>query len=263
MKPQVFLSVFAIASLILACNLPTASGQAAPTQAVNETTKSPAGNTAIPPTNTLPAETPTITLTPPPTDTPTTAPTSTPSIPVLTPAKDPVNCRFGPGQEWQTVGALLVSEMATILGRTAGGNWWYIQLPANTTVSCWVAASVTVVSGNYAAVAVVAPPQAIVTKVSLTLKPTDITVPGCVFPYTPVDMAGVITTNGPTIVEWHWETSQGNISASDTLKFDQYDSKSLSDYVKYGAEGNYWVKLVVTKPNSMVAQAKYKVACGP
>ena len=121
----------------------------------------------------------------------------------------------------------------------------------------------TIASGNFAAVNVVAPPQAIVTKVLLTLKPTEITVPGCVFPYTPVDMTGEITTNGPAIVEWHWETSQGNVSSSNTLNFAKYDTQTVSDYVKYGAEGNYWVKLVVTKPNSMVVQAKYKVVCGP
>jgi hypothetical protein len=177
--------------------------------------------------------------------------------------KDPVNCRFGPGVEWVTVGALKVGEMATILGKTAGGGWWYVQLPSNPANSCWVAASVTVPSGNYDAVAIVAPPQAIVTKVTLKLDPTEVTVPSCSFPYTPINLKGQITTNGPTMVEWHLETSQGNVSASDIFKFERYESITINDYVKYDKEGNYWVKLVVTKPNSMVAQAKYKVVCGP
>lgn len=258
MKPQVFLSVFAITALMLACNLPVA-GQSAPTQPAGGVTQTPAGSTAtIPPTETPPA-----TLTPPPSETPTTAPTPTPSEPMVSPSKDPVNCRFGPGQAWVTVGALNVGEAATILGKTADGGWWYIRLPSNPTTTCWVAASVTTPSGNYAAVTVGTPPQATVTKVSLTLNPTEITVPGCVFPFTPIAMTGVITTNGPTMVEWHWETSQGNVSSSDTLKFDQYGKQTVSDSVKYDAAGNYWVKLVVTKPNSMVIQAKYKVVCGP
>jgi len=263
MKPQIFLSVFAIAALALACNLPTAAGETIPTPPAGEVTKLPAENTVISPTNTPPAEIPTATLTLPPTETSTITPTATPSVPMVTPAKDPVNCRFGPGVEWQTVGALPVAGWANILGKTADGGWWYVQLSSNPSISCWVAASVTIASGNLAAVNVVALPQAIVTKVSLTLKPTEITVPGCVFPYTPIEMTGTITTNGPAIVEWHWETSQGNVSASGTLNFNKYGDQTVTDHVKYGAEGNYWVKLVVTKPNSMVAQAKYKVVCGP
>jgi hypothetical protein len=258
MKPQAFLSVFAVAALMLACNLPTA-GQAVPTPFAAAATLPP----VFPPTDTPPAEPPTATLTPLPSETPSITPTSPPAVPVLTSAKDPVNCRFGPGVEWQMVGALLVGETAEIIGKTAGGGWWLIRLPSNPNTTCWVAASVTVLSGDLAAINIIAPPQAIVTKVSLTLKPTEVSVPGCVFPYTPVDLAGAITTNGPAVVEWHWETSQGNVSASSTLKFDKYDTKTVTDYVKYGAEGNYWVKLVVTKPNSMVAQAKYKVVCGP
>jgi hypothetical protein len=243
---------------MLACNLP-AAGQATPAPV----TQLPAGGDTVQPTNTQPVAPPTATQTPLPLDTPTITPTPTPSAPMLTPAKDPVNCRVGPGTEWQTVGALLGGEMAPILGKSAGSNWWYIQPPSNPGTFCWVAASVTIASGNLAIVNVVAPPQAIVTKVSLKLDPTEITVPGCTFPYSPVDMTGTITTNGPATVEWHWETSQGNVSASSTLNFAKYDTLTVSDYVKYGSEGNYWVKLVVTKPNSMVAQAKYKVVCSP
>lgn len=260
MKPQVFLSVISITALMLACNLPAASQQASPTQIAG--TVPPLSSTTVA-TNTQSAETSTATLTPLPSELPTITPTATPSVPTVTPAKDPVNCRFGPGVEWVTVGALKVGESANIMGKTNDGNWWYIQLPSNPENFCWVGASVTVPSGNYGAVAVVAPPQAIVTKVSLELDPTEVTVPGCVFPYTPINLKGTITTNGPTVVEWHWETSQGNTSASEDLTFNKYDTLSISDYTKYDAKGNYWVKLVVTKPNSMVAQAKYKVVCGP
>jgi hypothetical protein len=265
MKPQIFLSVLSIAALMLACNLPAASQQTSPTQEAGGMALSStvAPNTTLPATSTQPAETPTDTLTPQPSESPTITPTATLSIPKVTPAKDPVNCRFGPGVEWLTVGALKVGESATVMGKTTGGNWWYIQLPSNPQNFCWVAASVTVPSGSFDAIAVVAPPQALVTKVSLELDPTEISVPGCVFPYTPIDLKATITTNGPTVVEWHWETSQGNTSASEDLTFKKYDTLPVSDYTKYDKEGNYWVKLVVTKPNSMVAQAKYKVICGP
>jgi hypothetical protein len=181
----------------------------------------------------------------------------------LSPAKDPVNCRFGPGTAWQTIGGLQPGETASILAKTADGEWWHIRLPSNATATCWVAASVTAASGNLEAVGILAPPQAFVTKVSLTVKPVEVTVPGCVFPYTPIDLYGEITVNGPAIVKWHWETSQGDVSATDTFKFDQFGTRKIADYVKYGDKGNYWVKLVVTEPNSVVAEASYKVRCNP
>lgn len=251
MKPQVHLSILSLAALILACNLPATSGQASPVPTI--------AATQVP----APTQPPAATQPPLPTEIPTLAPTPTPSDPTLTPAKDPVNCRYGPGIEWLAVGALKVGETAPIIGKNASGDWWIIRLPSDPTATCWVAASVTVPSGNLAVVNVVAPPQAIVTSAVLKLNPTTVVVPGCVFPYSPIDLTGEITTNGPAIVEWHWEISQGNITTPATLEFQKYDTRTITDYVKYGEKGDYWVKLVVTKPNSVVAQASYTVTCSP
>ena len=272
MKPQVIFSICAIAALILACstvtvnvNSPTAVPAAsAAVQATSQPTSTTVP-TQVSPTDLPPSLPPTETAIPVPslTPIPTLVSNPTPSEPTLTTIDKPVNCRFGPGTEYSVVGYFLLGESARIEGKASDSNWWYIRTPKNPDLICWVAGSVTQASGDLALVKVVPPPEVLVTDVSLKLDPRDITVPGCVFPYTPVTLTGSITTNGPAIVEWHWETSQGNVTSSQVIKFTKFGTLTVSDYVKYGAAGTFWVKLVVTSPNSDVAKAEYKVVCGP
>lgn len=256
MKSRVFVSILMFALAALACNLPSAGGDAAPV--VEEQTPTP--QAALPlPSSTPTPEPPTATLTPLPSETPTITPTPTPSNPVVSPAKDPVNCRFGPGTEYAVVGALLVAEVGNIQGKSAGGDWWFIQTPKG--ANCWVAGSVVIASGNLAIVNVLAAPQALVTDVTLAVKPTTLVVPGCVFPYSPVELKGSITTNGPATVKWRWETSQGDVSATSSLEFTSFGTKTIEDVYKVGAKGDYWIKLVVLGPNNDMAQATYEVVC--
>lgn len=263
MKPQVFLSVLTLAALMLACNLLVAPRQMTPTVVAGEATKLPAENTLIPPVNTPSAALPTASPTPIPTENPTIILAPIPSAPMLTPMDKPVNCRFGPGVEYAFVGGLFPGETAPILGKNASGDWWYIPPPKSPDIYCWVAANVTVASGDLPAVSVLAPPQTFVTGVTLVTDPTEVTVPGCVFPYSVVNLTGTITSNGPAVVEWHWETSQGNVSATETLNFDQSGTKTVENYVKYGSDGRHWVELVVTSPNKLVVYANYRVMCRP
>jgi uncharacterized protein YraI len=253
MKSRIVYPVLVLILVMLACNLPVASGgqpatvTVAPVEVASETPILP---TSVPPTATFtpfPTEIPTITLTP------------TPPNPVVTPLKDPVNCRFGPGTEWAPIGALLAGETAPIQGKTAGGEWWYI-LTSNG-ANCWVAASVTGASGNLAIVNSLAPPQALVTNVTLNVKPSTVSVPGCTFPASPVELKGTISTNGPTQVTWHWETSQGDVSADSYLNFKGFGQKDVEDTYKVGSQGEFWIRLVVTSPNTKTVQAKYKVVC--
>jgi len=251
MKPQVYILLFAIAMLVSACNLPgAASAQPLPVLEVTlQATAQPLATLTPPP--------------PEPTETPTITPTPTVSAPVLTTLDKPVNCRFGPAMGYSTVGALVLGESASITGKSASGDWWQIQLPKKPDTNCWVAASVTTASGGVSTVSVVAAPQAYVTGVTLKLDPQKITVMNCIFPSTPVNLTGTITTNGPTVVEWHWETSQGYAPGSHPLKFANFDTATVTNSVQYSAKGTYTVSLVVTSPNSVVAQASYKVICEP
>jgi hypothetical protein len=83
-------------------------------------------------------EAPTLTssasLTPEPTSTSTFTPTS--SVAVVSVSVD-TNCRFGPGKEFELLGALLVGEQAEIIGRDPSSTYWYIKNPDNVG-SCWL-----------------------------------------------------------------------------------------------------------------------------
>lgn len=252
MKQQRLFAMLVLISLMLACNLPLVASQQGQSQ----------GNGSAPETSTAtqPVVPATDTPIPLPTDTPTITPTPTPSIPMVTTKDKAVNCRFGPGTAYAVVGGLQIGSTVAILGKSADGGWWMIQNPNAPAGNCWVAVSVTNAAGDLAKVGVVAAPAAFVTDVTIKADPTKIDVPGCVFPVS-IGYQGTITVNGPVDVTWHWELSQGVSSPDETISFSSFGSQTLEDHYHVGAEGDYWVRLVVTAPNSMVAEAKYKAVC--
>ena len=259
MKSRSILIIFVIASLMLACNMPLATAPGQPAGA-------PSSQNGVATTAT-PSETPlgataTDTALPVPTETPTITPSPTSSVPMVTPIKDPVNCRYGPGMLFAPLGAgLAVGNSAQITGKTSDGSSWQVQNPDKSGGLCWVAASVVNASGDVSTIPVVAAPAAFVTDVTASVSPTTIQVPGCVFPVG-YSWSGVITVNGPVTVQWHWELSQGDIvSPTETLVFTAFGSHSLGDSYHIGSAGASTVKLVVTSPNSLIGIAKFKVVC--
>ena len=107
----------------------------------------PASSEAPPP----PATTPTITQTPTETLTP------TPSIPMVSVTVN-TNCRFGPGQVYEYLGALLEGETAEIHGINPDGNFWYIENPDRPGSYCWITAAYAQVSGDTSQVPELTPP---------------------------------------------------------------------------------------------------------
>lgn len=107
----------------------------------------PASSEAPPP----PATTPTITQTPTETRTP------TPSIPLVSVTVN-TNCRFGPGQAYEYLGALLEGETAEIHGVNPEGNFWYIENPDRPGSYCWITAAYAQVSGDTSQVPELTPP---------------------------------------------------------------------------------------------------------
>ncbi|MEW6407019.1 MAG: hypothetical protein AB1649_35020, partial [Chloroflexota bacterium] len=188
--------------------------------------------------------------------------TSTPTVPVASPIDRGVNCRFGPGTEWLVIGALLVGQNATIQGRNGDSSWWYVSTPNDPGRPCWVAASVTNASGNLSNIPVVAEPDASVIDAGVDVEPETITVAGCLGPIQPIKLTGVIETNGPATVKWHFETQQGGLMASQTTEFTTADEREVSaDYTPPLLAGTYWVRLVITAPNNDSAEVKYKIEC--
>ena len=235
-----------------ACNLPSnAPGTETATSAVT-------------PTATLFLMTPTSTLTIAPSETPPATTTSTPTVPVAFPREVAVNCRLGPGVGWIVTSGLGAGASAQIVGKSADGGWWYIVDPVNAGRNCWVATSVTSTAGNLGPIPVVEAPKASVTAVTVGVTPNAISVAGCSGSLLPLQITGSIETNGPGAVTWYFETQQGGVMASQTTTFEAFGVREVSaTYTPAVAAGSYWVRLVVTSPNSTQGEATYTITCPP
>ena len=177
-KPAPILVAISVLFLVsLACAAPTLP---APTQDVNvlgtaimATMASGATQTAaavVPPSATVMSPTPWPTFTPVPplatftpsaspsaTSSPTATATSTSLVPLIS-VSVPTNCRTGPGKIYDRVGALLVGEVAEVVGRNATGNYWYIRNPRQPNGFCWLWGEYATLSGNLSALPVYTPP---------------------------------------------------------------------------------------------------------
>lgn len=79
---------------------------------------------------------PTETTTPPITLTATETQTPTPDKPLVSVSVD-TNCRTGPGEQYDLIGALLVGEQAEVVGETTDGGYWIIKNP-DRAGECWL-----------------------------------------------------------------------------------------------------------------------------
>jgi len=66
-------------------------------------------------------------------------------------ATDNVNCRMGPGTNFERVTVIPETTTVPILARAASVDWWLVD-PPDTTASCWVSAEFGTTSGNVGAV---------------------------------------------------------------------------------------------------------------
>ncbi len=250
-RSSLFILAITVVLTISACNLPSNVPKTeTPTLAV------------LTPSATQPLSTDTPTQTPIPSNTPPPTITSTPTVPIASPKEVAVNCRLGPGVAWIVLSGLNVGASSQIVGKTADGGWWYIVDPFNSSRNCWVSSSVTNTGGNLTGIPVVAAPQASVVDVSVDVDPNTINVAGCIGPILPVEISGTIETNGPGTVQWHFETQQGGVMTTQTTEFDAFGSKDVSVvYTPTLTAGTYWIRLIVTSPNSMQAEVKYTITC--
>jgi len=250
MKYKFLIITLALTLILQACNLPSNT----------PVTETPTLAPSLVPSATQPLPTETPTQTPLPTNTPPPTLTSTPTIPIAFPKDVAVNCRFGPGTVWVVLSGLSVGQTAQIIGRSADFNWWYIVDPLNGSKNCWVSASVVNTAGNLTPIPVVETPKASVTKVTVKIDPT--TISGCILPILPSKITGTIETNGPATVKWYFETQQGGTMPNQMTEFDAFGSKEVTaEYTPPLTEGTYWVRLIITSPNSIQAETTYKLDC--
>jgi hypothetical protein len=124
---------------------------------------------------------------------PTTVPTSEASATTCTVAVasgGSVNIRSGPGTQFTAIGTLFAGQSLPVLGQLAGGAWLQVSLTNGT--AGWVAASVTQLAGDCAALPVVAAP------VNAPLAPTLPPPPAPTNPPPPTTSGGTAPTAMPT-----------------------------------------------------------------
>lgn len=197
------------------------------------------------------------TLTPAPTETQLPTPTSTPDAPVAWPKDLGINCRYGPGKEWEVVSTLLTDTITEIKGRTVNTSWWYVSDPLNLDGFCWVSYDVVDTAGNLNIIPIVEPPTASVTTVTVDALVTFTACGGD----NPVTFNGAITTNGPTTVTYHWEVSGDaqTTTADTTLQLDESGTDKVTNDFFSTDCGGYSVKLVVISPNEIFAEKAFKI----
>ena len=250
MKVRRLLIVFVLVLALSACNLPS-------NVPVTETPTS-----IFSPTPTLSLSTASPTQLAPATNTAPPAATSTPSVPVAMPGEVAVNCRMGPGTGWAVLSGLNLGASSQITGKSGDGGWWQITDPFNSARRCWVAASVTTTAGNVAGIPVVEAPKASVTNVTVDVDPESLSVALCTGTVVPLRLTGTIETDGPTAVQWHFETQQGGAMSTQTTNFDAFGPATFTaDFPPTLAAGTYWVRLIVTSPNSTQAETRYTITC--
>ena len=249
MRVNQIISSLTLFLFILGCNIPS-----------NQTTPAPLASRA--PTRHItpspfPIET-LLTFVPP-----TVTSTITPSLVLARPLTGPVNCRSGPGISYNVVGELRVDRQAEVIGKSADLAWWYVKNPSDPSTFCWLAADFTVTQGNVEALAVVSPPEIVVTGVQVSVDPPVMNVSCNAFPRL-VTINVRITTNGPATVLWRWEeVSTGDVSADQNILFEEGGTRSAEDLYQVRSARDYQLIVRTILPNEATGQATFKAVCTP
>ncbi|MEK6751477.1 MAG: SH3 domain-containing protein [Chloroflexota bacterium] len=173
-----------------------------------------------------------------------------------------VNCRFGPGTNYQLVTELRQGQTEQAVGRNEASTWWYVRDPGNPGGFCWVSADVTEAQGDASQLQVAQPPFVTITKVDLRVEPNRIVVSCNQFPKT-VFFEAQITANGPTLLKWKWEVSTGIASNEGAMIYEEAGTQIINEYYQINAPGDYWVKLLILAPTEQVNQVTFPVTCTP
>lgn len=251
------LSVASVMLITMACNTSLGGSPAPEATSPGEPTPVPQASdtpSPIPPTDTPEP-------TPEPSSTPTPAPTATPADPFVSPlGAEDIACRWGPDEDFSVDGGLRVGERAPVTGRDSLTGWLQIENPRRAGKFCWVAIGQVLVEGDPSLAPVVAAPASIVAGVTVSLKPSNLTAPGCTFPVT-FDVSFSISATGPVKVTFFREKSDGSKAPSETVEFKTSGTKSFSDSLKAGSQGDYWFAVNVTSPNPISGRGEGSVSC--
>ena len=193
---------------------------------------------------------------------PTVTSTSTPSITLASPREQPVNCRFGPDISYAVIGALNLGTQAEVIGKNIDITWIYVRNPSDPSTNCWLSADFINVRGNVELLPVVGLPEIMVTRVQVVVEPVAMNVACDAFPQNVV-ISAEITTNGPSVVAWYWESSVGKASPQKQVLFEAGGTKTVQDYYQVDRAGDYSVQVKTALPNITMGEATFKAICTP
>lgn len=199
------------------------------------------------------------TLTDIPTDTPSPTPTSTPDAPIALPKSLGVNCRYGPGQEWEVISSIPEGTSIEIKGRTIDTSWWYALDPMQLEERfCWIAYDAVDAAGNLNIIPIVEPPVGSVTDVDVDTVVVTFTACGG---SNQVTLSGTIRTNGPETVAYHWEVSGAaqETNPEETVQFTQSGAQTVTAVLSLTECGAYSAILRVTEPNGVFDQKDFDI----
>jgi hypothetical protein len=188
--------------------------------------------------------------------------TPTPATVLASPRAQPVNCRFGPDVAYAVIGALIVGRQAEVIGKNIDVTWIYVRNPSDPSTSCWLFVDLVNVEGNLEMLPVVGPPEIMVTDIQVRIDPPNMNVACDNFPQS-VIISADITTNGPLVVTWYWESSTGQVSDQKQILFEAGETKIVQDYYQVPQAGDYYIRVRNIPPNSQVGEATFKAICTP
>jgi hypothetical protein len=154
-EEQIALGVAQTSVALTQAALASAGGQPPP-QAVEADAPAPEIPQAPPAAPGEPTPTHTLTLTPTITLSPTQTLTSTLSVPMVSVSRN-TNCRTGPGEPYDIIGALMENEEAEVLGISSDGGTWILKNPDGSG-ECWLWGYYATVSGPTEGLTVRTPP---------------------------------------------------------------------------------------------------------
>lgn len=254
MKRRIIILVFLISIVLSSCTMPGTSP--------STDTPSPQPTQNIPITGvTTPTSIPIETLVDV-AQLPTATLTSTPSVILAAPREQPVNCRFGPDISYAIVGALIVGRQAEVIGKNIDVTWVYVRNPSDPSNNCWLSVDFIELNGDTALLPVVGPPEIMVTDIQVSVDPSAMNVACDAFPQS-VIISAEVTTNGPTIVTWFWESSVGVRSDQKQLLFEAGGTKLAQDFYQVDRAGDYSIQVGSILPNLRTGEATFKAICTP
>jgi hypothetical protein len=220
------------------------------------------------PTNTEPV--PTATLTPVPSDTPTAEPSATatpePTRPPVSPevsAKgEGVLCYFGPSTNYSAEGNFPAGTSEPVLGRDDTSTWVQIAHPSLERRFCWLQVADLSITGDLPLAEVIPPPSAIVSMVTVSLRPSKVTVACADLPYK-FKAKFSITTTGPATVTFQRTKSGGKYKEAESTVFSAAGTKTFESDYSVDSTGDATYRVRSLTPNELVAEDTAHLSCTP